>query len=364
MRWLRHPIILLTLLGTALVLVALSFSPRWTQKYFARELAERIAAAEEAEAVPLVPQLAALGDAALPYLVALLDDSRQEVRIATRDTLRGIIAEWGGADAASDTSAAALAAAFAEADLPRDLYSRVFVKVSVLQMLRRTMRSGQIDSALFLDHCNLVLERTGDAHVSQREPRVTKRVSMPRPEETAPFSEPLVAEPAPAGPIVSESISSLPELPLEQEPELLPRGPERILPPLHLMPHEPREAVAHEVLEAEAEGLHLAALRALPTRSLIRHLQGVEAVSAIAERELLRRGFTEQTLQFARALDHPDREIRLKLVEALPSLNGVEAATWLWELAKDHDETVREAARNILATSNNPLTRRRVQQLR
>ena len=60
----------------------------------------------------------------------------------------------------------------------------------------------------------------------------------------------------------------------------------------------------------------------------------------------------------------PDPQVRRRLVDSITSLDDISWASWLWELANDDDQGVRRAALDVLATSSNPETRRRVTQRR
>src|SRR5688572_16919408 len=137
MRRVRHPLLILTVVACSAAVLALALAPRWTRQRFADDLQQRIIAADDAEAVRLVTQLAQLDDAALPALVRLLDDDRQAVRIAAREALREKLAAWTAErSAGSEESLALLAQALAQSPTPRDLHSRLFAKLTALKLLR------------------------------------------------------------------------------------------------------------------------------------------------------------------------------------------------------------------------------------
>jgi HEAT repeat protein len=79
-----------------------------------------------------------------------------------------------------------------------------------------------------------------------------------------------------------------------------------------------------------------------------------ESSDDAAEAELIRRGFTKMQLDLARRLFDPNPEVRKRLVQELPGLQGVDAVPWLMELCRDAETEVRLAAIAFLATSSDP----------
>ena len=82
-----------------------------------------------------------------------------------------------------------------------------------------------------------------------------------------------------------------------------------------------------------------------------------------AEAELRRRKFNAVNLRVARAASDPSADNRLKLVNLVPELVGIDAIGWLMLLAKDESPRVRFAAVQLLSTTNDPRVLRRLQEL-
>jgi hypothetical protein len=296
--------------------------------------------------------------------VELLDDGRPAVRSAAREALRGKLAQWSDhPSAASDRRAALLAAELASHDPPHDVYNRVFVKLTALKLIRWKGQSDMTDQVKVLSDCSTILERTMNASITEPDTPVTFFEGDPSNPPTPDTAMPPAVVDLPVQPVSIEPkrVQSVED----DAPELLPRGDEEPLPPSRLQPEAPRRIRTMEVAPTEAQqtsAVDQEALETLSTRALMRHLQGVASVATAAEIELRRRGFDDQSMIAARAIDDPDPQVRLRLVESISSMAGIDAASWLWELADDDDERVRRAALSVLSTSSNPETRRRVAQ--
>jgi hypothetical protein len=106
---------------------------------------------------------------------------------------------------------------------------------------------------------------------------------------------------------------------------------------------------------AGVDGRLSALLAAKDAVQLIRELTSADDSSDdAAEAELIRRGFTKMQLDLARRLFDPNPEVRKRLVQELPGLQGVDAVPWLMELCRDAETEVRLAAIAFLATSSDP----------
>lgn len=79
-----------------------------------------------------------------------------------------------------------------------------------------------------------------------------------------------------------------------------------------------------------------------------------------ARQELARRGLTRLELELAERLSDPNAATRLRWLEALPGINGIDARPWLLWLSRDADAEVRLTALGLMATSNEPEMLRRV----
>lgn len=357
MRRLRHPLIIATLVACSVVLLVVAVSPRWAAHAIAAELRQRIDAADESTAPSLVEQLGPLNAAGLEHLIALLDDERRLVRQAARATISQRLEFWSRQETASSRqNVEQLAAVLASRGPPRDAHSRVFVKLTALKLLRLPAHASGENRFQFLTDCSTVLERTLSAHVEG--PEVARTVQIAEP-ASAELTDSALAE------TPFEPLAEIPQEPAESEPadELLNSSDESALPPAEIELHRPRRMRSSEI-NLPSNQVDDEAIRALPTRSLIRHLHDVPATAEFAERELVRRGFDENALKLARALDHADPRVRQQLCEALPGMSDIDPAPWLWELAEDSDDEVRRTARGILAASSNPQTRGRVSRLK
>lgn len=349
---LRHPLIVASLVAVGAMLVLLALSPSWAARSIAADLRQRINTADEPAAATLVESLAALDSAGTPHLIELLDDSRPAVRQAARRGISQRLQAWSDEPSASNQQKIEqLASLLAQHKPHAEMHSRAFVKLMALKLLRCSDDITQARRAQFLTACSTILERNLDGAAEQNAALL----------QPTPAREPFVFDP---GLTAQEAIPYEPySLPADDAGEVgdqataVESTPQ---PPARLEAHQPRRI---DLPDAAAQ-VDDTAIRALPTRSLIRRLHDVPAIVAIAEEELRQRNFSDRTLAVARRLDDADPKVRQQLAEALPGLSGINAGPWLWELAEDDDENVRRAARNILATSRNPQTRARLSRLR
>lgn len=73
-----------------------------------------------------------------------------------------------------------------------------------------------------------------------------------------------------------------------------------------------------------------------------------------ARKELESRHFSEEDLELAARLSHPEIAQRLQVVRELPLMLRDDRKTWLYYMTKDPDESVRYAAAAALITSSDP----------
>jgi hypothetical protein len=353
---LRHPLIVAVLIAVGAMLLLIALSPSWAARSVAAGLRKRIAAGDEASAAALVPSLAALDAAGLPHLIALLDDSRPPVRQAARTAMTERLDVWSDQrTTASQRNIEQLASLLATHNPPAEFHSRAFVKLMALKLLRQSDGISENNRIQFLANCSTILERALHAAVAEQP-------AAPPSQEAA--GDQVVFELAESA---QAAMLSEPFSPPLEEPEAGSAGNEDRdgdpQPPARIELRRPRRINSPRLDESAAHVDH-AALRALPVRSLIRHLHDAPALAELAEGELRRRGFDDQTLKVARRLDDADPKVRQQLAGSLPGMSEFDAAPWLWELAEDEDEDVRRTARSILATSSNPQTRARVGRLK
>jgi hypothetical protein len=115
---------------------------------------------------------------------------------------------------------------------------------------------------------------------------------------------------------------------------------------------------------AGIDGRLSALLAAEDAVELIKELNAEDdAGGGAAEAELIRRGFTEAQIGLARMLFDPNPEVRKRLVQELPGLQGVDAVPWLMELCRDSEAEVRLAAITFLATSSDPAVLDEIEQI-
>ena len=88
-----------------------------------------------------------------------------------------------------------------------------------------------------------------------------------------------------------------------------------------------------------------------------------ETMQARVVRELRQRGYQAVHLNIARLMFHPDPGQRAKLAESLPKIPGIDARPWLLQLSRDSNPALRRRVATILATANDPIFRRRLQEM-
>jgi hypothetical protein len=82
-----------------------------------------------------------------------------------------------------------------------------------------------------------------------------------------------------------------------------------------------------------------------------------------AETHLTEVGFTKLHLELARQLTSQDPMVREQLAEALPRVPGIDAKTWLVWLSRDQRAEVRAAALSVMATINDPVLLKRIEEM-
>jgi len=100
------------------------------------------------------------------------------------------------------------------------------------------------------------------------------------------------------------------------------------------------------------------------TEAIMRQLHSPRAsVVAQARDELRARGFSPTHLRLAESLFHWDVAVRRQVVDALPTISGINPVPWLLALARDSHADVRLAALSVLATTGNELVLAEVRRL-
>lgn len=99
-------------------------------------------------------------------------------------------------------------------------------------------------------------------------------------------------------------------------------------------------------------------LAAYDTRSVIDFVGSVQpALHQAAEEELRKRNFSDDELELATRLTSPSAQVRLAMVEELPSRADVDPRRWLIWLANDPERDVRLQAISRLGTMDDPEVR-------
>jgi hypothetical protein len=326
--------------------------------------------------------------------VQLLDDEREAVRTKVRELLRAQVARsLLERQPAQLQMLALLIHELALQPLPRDAREQAFVKQTAMKLLYWPTEDLGIEGGQVLLDCTSLLQRLTtplpeQVRIAERteklyEPPVFERV-LPQEQEIVPPAPPATIEVAPLPtPPVSVTLS---DEPADSLPGVMPlEGNESRLPPDRFYPQSPdklrsgasgslsddiesespnREPFVNSATEPNvlpATELDLTKFRELSTRALIRHLHGLPEIAQAAEKLLRERGFDDATIPLAYKLDDPDPRVRKELVEALPGMANLHAASWLFELTRDRDPAVSAAAKSILSTSRNPFTQRRLQ---
>jgi hypothetical protein len=373
---------LLALAGGLLVFQVVERSQGWTARSRARQLGQELLAAETPEQAAAVSrELGALEDAAVEPLVQALVSEEPLVSAAAAAEISRRLAAW--RQLPRKASGKKVAALVAELARERELIppeQQRSAKRWAEAILLWPLKGSRADAAAVLADCEAILElpRPDEELVAHRLARLAEQKER-APEPASPVEIELPTDVvAPENdvtlsPIVSPadvftppmaSISDAEEESPESPPiPLYPREPPGIyvprarpiedaaprreppmLPPGEPLPLRPVSAAADT-----DESSSLSEVEVM--RDL--HSEDPDVVTA-AEEELTRRGYKAAHLTLARQLTNPDAANRLKLVQALPRARGIDPRPWLLRLSEDSDEGVREAARNILRTSQDP----------
>ncbi len=178
--------------------------------------------------------------------------------------------------------------------------------------------------------------------------------------------------PVPALPIDSSPmVNSQNRVPLPAEPPAQLVTPNTTLRIAPLMPQI--RAMSDNTSSPSPASTPVSALPAVPfaidsltpyqTRELIDLLHGSsEELKADVRNELKRRGFNEAAMQAAEQLAAGDTRLRLQLIGTIAKRTDIDPRPFLLWLSEDPDRQVRVAAINLLATLNDPLVRRSLQE--
>jgi hypothetical protein len=114
---------------------------------------------------------------------------------------------------------------------------------------------------------------------------------------------------------------------------------------------------------AEEPDLDPASLRRLPATELFVLLTSNSKWTNAVGGEIARRGFTPREIEVGGHLFSTDTLERLRWIEALPGLSGIDAKNWLLVLSRDSSAEVRLAVVTLMATSSDPQILARVAEM-
>lgn len=379
----RAWLILLGIAGGALAFQVLERSKGWTAQSKAEKLGVELLAAQTPEqAAAIAREMGELDDAAVGPLVQGLVSDEPFVCAAAAEEINRRIGAWRQLPRkASGPKVAVLAKELAEMRdaIPPEQQGAALRWAEAI--LLWPLKGSHADAAAVLTDCEhvLVLPEPDRELMAERLARLEeqKRNSAiaenpvdvePPPENDA------AAEPSTPAPIVSKAdlqpdSSSISDSDSESDtaelvPAPRPREPRGIYAPGArpiedaAVPEEPsplpesQEPQLVPPVKASAEGDDLGNV---PAIELMRDLHSdSRAEATAAEDELTRRGYKAAHLALARQLTSPDDDVRLKLVQRLPQVRGIDPRPWLLHLSEDADPAVRAAALGILRTSQDP----------
>jgi hypothetical protein len=343
---------------------------RFLAAYWLRQLHS----AADDRAGSLVEAIARVGDPGIPVLVELLGSERACVASASRQALDDLLDGWARLPARQYSPKLA--------KLAQALAGRVdqfgpTARAHAADLAARILRLWRYDPAVvapvdLIAACETVLRAAEDTTIAARDldpaaglvdvaPAVDRasdpirRRALRGSAGVAEAPEALLRHlsPVPGGglPFELPSPGHLAEDPASSPEEVEAGASDR-----------PRQEVATDVRPvSRGDGPRSEGRRApldvstLGTVDLMRRLQSpIALVVDEARSELVRRGFLGEHLELADRMFHPDPEVRMELVRALPESPHVDAAPWLLQLAQDENARVRQAAMALMATTNDP----------
>ena len=327
---------------------------------------DQIEGRSDGAASEAVRQSVALGAEAIPILTHALGSKRAAVALAARSGIHGLLEDWeqlSPHDSAGNL--ARLAEALADSVEAYGPAGRGFSSQVALRILMASTPRGFYGRSKMIADCDRLLrqgpsrprsghvgEPPGEFVVGSADSRLAMltndRVLIPDPsraDRPAPPDHPRSQSGVTAGdPLVRDRREANSGESSAQPPRHgdgpSPGKPSRFS-PVDVRPIPPVESVT--VLQH---------MRSLHRRSL----------AWAAEDELLHLGFTALEIQLAHHLTHPESRVRRSLVEKLTRLRGIDAAQWLTWLSQDADAEVRLAALSLMATSDDPVLLREMEQ--
>jgi len=398
---------LLTVAAAAALLAVCVATRHWRSAWLGDAWQQQLAEATDEEAPRLLRRIAATGDEAIPMLAASLASRRPAVSAAAEQALREQLRQWDRLGVSRSTpKVGILADALARRRARYGPSARRVAAQLATIILRWPADASLVDREKLVADCEAVIRSaapdsqntdpvhftadgaTGDAFDTERPLDQQRQVAG----ALEPFGDPLAAAhrlPGGGLPIdgLNEDASAIPiDAPVPADAPsphgVLTTAPRRVAPDLAraLGTYQGRRGATDDAASTNFDPTPAVGIQppadqpppvAAPIRSaaatppeLFAQLRSSEPQSAEAARaELSKQGFGREHLQLAWHLTDPDPRVRQEWLSRLPSLAGIDAAPWLLWLAEDSDAEVRLSAITMLATSADPHTLRRIQQL-
>ncbi len=335
--------------------------------------------AEDSELPQRLEQLAAWGEPAIPHLVEAAAAPREPLAMAARRLLLQELERWRSLPRGEASKrVAVLAAEAARRHAEFGPHGPEFMASLSSRLLVWPLDRNSVDAPRFLADCESLIRAAGSARpranpfeeaadtiaAGPAQPKTFSAVREPDIFEPEPLLRELVDNPQGGLPAEIAEVPRLPaEPPVAPEPERIVLPPERFEPPIaRRLPAPAGDSPPPQAGPGRQLEFRGPRFRELENRQVMNLLHDASAAEE-ARRELLGRGFSEVELAVAERLTHPQVVVRAALVESLPQLSGLRAEAWLWELVRDEDAGVRQAAIATLATRPDPSTIARLREL-
>lgn len=369
-RWL-FPVLCVGCLTVILLAALAKLTPR-PKQVLAHQRQSELKTAADDEVLPLLREIADLGDAGIGVLVESLGSQREVVARGSQRVLHEVLERWQLLPAdVSSPRVTALARELAEhtSALPRE--ARSIAADLATQILVWSFDDDVVQIQQVIMDCETVLRASAGTGSS---PRLTTPTDFVVP------ASPLIPSPLDDLPAEVTEAPSLPNRngnsPREDESgDARRRGLEPNRPP-HPLPSSDAKLIPAAVPAVGAANQPAKIAAGARSADSIARLGALEHVAVMpflhardpqiahaAQAELAQRGFTNEQIEVARRMTDPDVQTRLDLTRALPRITGINARPWLFWLSRDTHPDVRIEALTVLATVQDPAVRKQVLEL-
>jgi hypothetical protein len=367
--------------------------------FMARRMGWEIRWLSEPQAVHRVRQLPRLGDAAIDLLAETLADERPSVRQAAAETLEWDTERWRSLKPEeASRRAAQLAAALRRRapEVPGDV--RPAVRTIVTDLLRWPLDRSQVNSSQIISDCEFVLaslyraDAVADVLSVRSELRRSSLADVREIAGTS-ASDTAVTDPAvtyatgsqmnnsfsisdaasdqdafPLSNAASDAVSDTTTRPAAVMPQAAVPDAQAVAAPGNL-------PVAVRVPPAAQDGPAApSAPRSPPAASpSLEALSDVEVIERLSDaradvvlhaaQELGKRGYSSRAITVLENLLDPAPDLRLRALNELVFVPGLDARPWLWRVSGDADVRVRRAAVSMLITTGDAQVLRRLREL-